>query len=110
MAAEMVRRGLLSPDEARHSPVRNVVTNALGGSTPGVHVELHSLELEPDDVVLVCSDGLNAMVPDERIAAIVGKGKEPRAACEQLVAEANQRGGKDNITVIVARFADSPRR
>jgi serine/threonine protein phosphatase PrpC len=59
------------------------------------------------DVVLLCSDGLAEMVPDARMAAILQEEREPRRACERLVAEANDLGGKDNITVIVARFDEA---
>jgi len=68
---------------------------------------MHQLDLEPEDVVLLCSDGLTQMVPDARIAAILQEEPEPQAACERLVSEANERGGQDNITVIVARFAEA---
>ena len=107
MVAEMVRAGSLSPEAASHHPYRHVVTNVLGGHDPGVLVEMHKLDLEPGDVVLLCSDGLTEMVPDARIASILQEEKEPRRACEQLIAEANERGGKDNITVVVARFEEA---
>jgi protein phosphatase len=102
ITAEMVRRGLLTRDgQARH-PWRHVVTNILGGDEPGVRVELHSLDLHPGDVILLCSDGLTEMVPEEAIAAVVREEADPRRACERLVEEANRRGGEDNVTVIVA--------
>lgn len=107
MVAELVRRGALSPKEALKSPFRHVVTNILGGNEPGVQVEMHKLDLEPEDVVLLCSDGLTEMIQDDRIAAILGEEQEPRHACERLVAEANEKGGKDNITVVVGRFEAS---
>jgi PPM family protein phosphatase len=107
LVAEMVRRGALSASEASGHPSRHVVTNVLGGPEPGVQVEMHKLDLEPGDVVLLCSDGLTGMVPDARIAAILDEEREPGRACERLVAEANALGGKDNITVIVACFADA---
>lgn len=106
VAAEMVRRGELSAKQASRHPSRNIITNVLGGHDPGVRVEMHKLSLEPGDVVLLCSDGLTGMVPDARIAAILDAEREPKVACERLVAEANARGGKDNITVIMARFAE----
>jgi PPM family protein phosphatase len=107
MVAEMVRQGILSAKEASRHPSRHVITNVLGGNEPGVQVEMHKLDLEPGDVVLLCSDGLTGMVPDARIAAVLAEEREPRLACERLVAEANALGGKDNITVIVACFADA---
>jgi len=102
--AEMVRHGILSPAEAARHPNRHIITNVLGGHEPGVRVEMHKLDLEPNDVVLLCSDGLTEMVPDGLIAAILNEEQEPQHACERLVAEANEAGGKDNITAVVARF------
>jgi serine/threonine protein phosphatase PrpC len=107
VVAEMVRLGGLSPAEASRHPYRHVVTNVLGGDKPGVRVEMTKLDLEPQDVVLLCSDGLNQMVPDSRIAAILEEEQEPRGACERLVDEANEQGGEDNITVIVACFVEA---
>ena len=54
--------------------------------------------------LLLCSDGLTEMVPDERIADVLGDEAEPQGACERLVAAANEKGGKDNITAVIARF------
>jgi protein phosphatase len=102
--AEMVRIGALSPQEASRHPYRHVVTNILGGNQPGVHVEMHALELEPGDTVLLCSDGLTEMLANDRIAAILQEEQEPQGACRRLVSEANKQGGKDNITAIVAHF------
>jgi protein phosphatase len=101
--AEMVRRGIASAETVRH-PYRHIVTNILGGTEPGVRVELHCLDTHADDVLLLCTDGLTEMVPDDRIAAILQEEPEPRRACQRLIAEANQQGGKDNITAIVAHF------
>ena len=58
----------------------------------------------PGDAVLLCSDGLTDVLTDDRIAAVLAAECEPQSACERLVAEANDRGGPDNITAIVARF------
>ncbi|HEX4132338.1 MAG TPA: Stp1/IreP family PP2C-type Ser/Thr phosphatase [Pirellulales bacterium] len=101
---EMVRLGQLQPSEAANHRLRHVITNAVGGDTKGVKVECHRLELEPGDTVLLCSDGLTEMVADERIQAVLQATADPRAACELLVAEANERGGADNITVVTAHF------
>jgi protein phosphatase len=103
----MVRLGSLSAAEASRHPYRHVVTNVLGGHERGLLVEMHKLDLEPGDVVLLCSDGLTQMVPDARITAILQEEPELRRACERLVAEASERGGEDNITVIVARFEEA---
>jgi protein phosphatase len=102
VAAELVRQGVLAPGGEDRHPYRRVLENHLGGGEPGVRVDLHRLDLHPDDVLLLCSDGLTEMLPDDRIAAILREEPDPRRACERLVAEANRHGGKDNITVIVA--------
>ena len=105
--AELIKLGGLSPAEASRHPYRHVVTNVLGGDKPGVRVEMTKLDLEAQDVVLLCSDGLNQLVPDGRIAAILHEEQDPRGACDRLVEEANERGGEDNITVIVACFVEA---
>jgi serine/threonine protein phosphatase PrpC len=104
LVEEMVRRGQLQPEEAAQHRLRHVITNVVGGHDPGVLVECHRIELEADNTLLLCSDGLTGMVSDDRIAAILKEEHEPKAACERLVSEANLQGGRDNITVIVARF------
>jgi protein phosphatase len=99
MQAELARRGLsVAANRWRH-----VVTNILGGPKPGVRVELHNLELHPGDTVLLCSDGLTEMISEDRLTAVLEEVLDPQQACERLVAEANELGGRDNITVIVAR-------
>jgi PPM family protein phosphatase len=104
LVAEMISRGALQPEDAAHNRLRHIITNAVGGHDLGVKVECHRLELEADDMLLLCSDGLTEMVSDDRIAAVLQAQRDPRKACERLVAEANENGGKDNITVIAARF------
>ncbi|MDX1947249.1 MAG: PP2C family serine/threonine-protein phosphatase [Pirellulaceae bacterium] len=102
LTADMVRSGLLSPELAKRHPYRHVVTNILGGSAPGVQVELHCLDLHPHDRILLCSDGLTDMVSEPDIAQVLAQGRNLDDACERLVQEANRQGGNDNITVIVA--------
>ena len=101
---EMVRQGVLDAEKAAGHPYRHVVTNVVGGKEGTVHVELRSEDLAPGDVILLCSDGLTDMLDDKRIAAVLHAETAPQAACEQLVARANEKGGKDNITVVVGRF------
>jgi protein phosphatase len=105
MTAEMARKGMLPAEQAAAHQWRHVVTNILGGSKRGVRVELDSLDLHADDVLLLCSDGLTEMVPEEQIAAVLQEENDPQKACERLVEEANRLGGKDNITVIVTRIS-----
>jgi protein phosphatase len=81
-----------------------VVTNALGGGEAGVQVEVHKVTLQAGDVLLLCSDGLSDMLGDDRLLEVLAAEAEPEAACRRLVAEANEAGGRDNITAVVARF------
>lgn len=104
MSAEMARRGLITPQETANHPWRHVVSNLLGGTEPGVTVELHSLELHAHDSILLCSDGLTEMVLEAAIADILRTEASPQSACERLVEEANRLGGTDNVTAVVARF------
>jgi protein phosphatase len=103
-AADMVRAGMITRSQQEHHPWRHVVTNLLGGSEPGVRAEVHLLDLHPGDVLLLCTDGLTDMVPDEGIAAVLAAEADPEAACRRLIDEANRNGGEDNVTVVVARF------
>ncbi len=105
LVAELARKGAMSAEEAATHQWRHVIVNVVGGNEAGVRVEAHKLELNAGDVVLLCSDGLTEMVSDERIAAVLGSAPEPKSAATQLVAEANANGGRDNITVVVARFS-----
>ncbi len=104
MTAEMIRRGILKAENEANHPFRHVVTNILGGSERGVRAELHSLDIHPGDVLLLCSDGLTEMVSEDRITAILQANTDLHNACQALITEANEQGGRDNITVIVARM------
>jgi protein phosphatase len=104
LVQELVRRGHLKAEDAAKHQWRHVVTNVVGGTEPGVNPEVHKLHLEEGDVLLLCSDGLTEMVPDDAIARVLRDETDPQRACQRLVAQANERGGKDNITVVVARF------
>lgn len=107
VAAELARCGIITPEEATQHRLRHVVTNVLGGDHFGVHVDICQADLEPRDQLLLCTDGLYEKLPDEMMASVLINESEPDAACELLIAAANERGGHDNITAIVAHF-DSP--
>jgi protein phosphatase len=103
---EQIQSGIISPEQARSHPLRNVVTRALGGRSDLV-VDVQSRQMKPGDVLLLCSDGLTTMIGDEDIARILGEAEGDVArAANALVAEANQRGGEDNITVILLKFEE----
>jgi protein phosphatase len=110
LVQEMVRRGHLEPEEATHHRLRHVITNVLGSTEPGVLPEVHKVKLEAGDLILLCSDGLSEMVSDEEIAQILRTDPDIRRACERLITLANEKGGKDNVTVILVRYdVDTPR-
>jgi len=96
---EMVRAGQLTEAEARGHPKRNVLTRVLGGD-PGMYADGYIYEMEPNGVILLCSDGLYNMVSDNEIKEIVCTSENPADA---LVAAANANGGADNISVILVR-------
>jgi protein phosphatase len=106
MVQEMVRMGVLQPEEAAHHKLRHVITNVVGGHDAGIQVEVHKVHLESGDVVLLCTDGLTEMVGNEEIATTLHRTADPEEACRRLVDRANEQGGKDNITVVVARYEE----
>ena len=81
-----------------------VLTNVLGGSDEQVDVDVDLLRLEDGDRLLLCSDGLTDLVDDEAITDTLEKAQASREACSQLVQLALDRGGRDNVTVIVAAY------
>lgn len=98
LIAEMVRIGELTPEEARNHPDKNIITRAIG--TAGeVKIDFFDVKLEPGNQIVMCSDGLSNMVPDEEIYETIQE-KEGNKA-QKLIDMANANGGKDNITVIV---------
>jgi len=100
--AEEMARGALTAQQAREHPRRNILTRALG-TEPTVQVEQIEGELQQGDVLLLCSDGLHGLVSDDDIARILAR-DEPQKACASLVDQANNLGGSDNITAVVARM------
>lgn len=102
LAAELKRQGVLP--EGGERKLRNVVYNAVGGTTPGVRPEVTRSHLESADQLLLCSDGLTDMLDDDAITGLLNEAASPEEACAALVAAANERGGRDNITAVVVAF------
>jgi serine/threonine protein phosphatase PrpC len=104
----MVEAGIITRDEAKHHHLRHMVTNVVGGGNEGVTADVHKMKLLPGDVLMLCSDGLTEVVPLENIASTLFADRNPTTAAKRLVDAANEGGGPDNITVVVATF-ESPR-
>jgi PPM family protein phosphatase len=102
---EQVMAGFLTEDQARTHPLRNVVTRALGGEAE-VAVDVSEVELRKGDLYLICSDGLTTMLTDADIKHRLASGKPLDEICRLLISDANERGGVDNITVVIARVQD----
>lgn len=99
----LVDAGELTEEEAEKSERRNIILQALGPE-PNVRVDLTHQELRHGDVIVVCSDGLSGQVTKEDIAGALTATEDPVEACGRLIDLANERGGPDNITVVVAQF------
>jgi len=99
----LVEAGELTEEEAAKSERRNIILQALGPDAR-VKVDLTHQEVRRGDILVLCSDGLSGSVKKEEIAEIATRERDLQAACDRLIALANQRGGPDNITVILARF------
>lgn len=109
LVAQLVARGQITPAEAKTDPRRNVVTRSVGvGPTVDVDAEHMPEPLEVGDTLLICSDGLHGQVTDDEMAELAS-GESLDRACRELIALANDRGGPDNITVVLARLeSDDP--
>ena len=103
-AQMLVDAGRLLACDVASSGMRHILTNALGGSTEHVEVDVDLLRLENGDRLLLCSDGLNDLVEDDAITKTLIRTRTSSEACAQLVQLALDNGGRDNITVIVAEY------
>ncbi|MFN8059454.1 MAG: PP2C family serine/threonine-protein phosphatase [Vicinamibacterales bacterium] len=102
---EQVQAGVLSNEAAREHPWRNIVTRALAGG-PDPVVDLSTIDVTPGDRLLLCSDGLSSVIPDDRIGALLAEPLTLQRLCERLVELANAGGGPDNVTVLALEFHD----
>jgi PPM family protein phosphatase len=106
LVEELLRQGRLTEAQAEEHPQRSIITRALGPE-PDVEVDTMTVPARPGDVFVLCSDGLTTMVPEARIARILERSKSLESAVSRLVREANEGGGRDNITVVAFRLADA---
>ncbi len=105
LVEELRRQGKLTSAQAAEHPQRSVITRALGPE-PAVAVDTMTVQARNGDVFLLCSDGLTTMLPDADIAATLARGQDLDSTARRLVRGANDRGGRDNITVVLFRLQD----
>ncbi len=103
LVGELVKNGSLTEEEAMAHPQRNIVTNALTADA-ATHVDLSQFEYRPGDDLLICSDGLTGTVSSKDIAAVL-MAQDLDGAAEALVQMATERGGTDNVTVLLVRLS-----
>jgi serine/threonine protein phosphatase PrpC len=101
---QLVAQGGMTKEEAESSRWSNVLYNALGAGARTVDAEVHKVALQPEDSILLCTDGLYRYIPDKEIKDILLSDLEPLECCRSFIELSNFRGGADNITAIVARL------
>ena len=101
---ELIDAGMIGPEEAATHPLRNRLTGAISTKFAEANAALCSVTLADGDRLLLCTDGLSDLVPESLIAEALRRVPEPADACAILIEQALARGGKDNITVVVARY------
>lgn len=105
LVQHLIDEGQITREEAASHPQRSIITRAIGVS-PEVEVDSMSLDLEPGDQLLLCSDGLTGVIDDEEIARRLAAREDPETTVHGLIARANEAGGPDNITVLLLRYED----
>ncbi len=104
LVGQLVEAGHLTEEEAEHHSYRNVILQALGAS-PNLNVVIDRLIIHDMDVLALCSDGLSNKVRPEEMKAAIDHAGSLKEACESLISTANERGGEDNITVLIAQVS-----
>lgn len=103
VVAELLLSGMITPEEARRHPQKNIITRAVG-TEENVKVDIFEYDFSPGDILVMCSDGLSTMLEDKEIFDIVKSEKDAKETVNKLVCAAKEKGGIDNITVVCVRF------
>jgi len=106
LVQQLIDAGQITEEEAETHSYRNVILQALGAHS-NVNVEVGCLTLCNMDTLVICSDGLSGKVHQDEIAQIIHEARDFKSACQHLINLANERGGEDNITVVIAQFSGS---
>ncbi len=99
LVGEMVEKGMITEEEAENHPKKNIITRAVGTNSK-VEIDFITKDLLQDDIILMCSDGLSNLVPEQELKHLLISAADPEAVVENLVNQANANGGKDNITAL----------
>lgn len=99
MVQDLLLRGKITPEEAEHHPNKNIITRAVGVDK-GIEIDFEQIDLDDEDTLLLCTDGLSNYVSNEEMLELMSDGKH-YAFADRLVKKANENGGGDNITVVV---------
>src|SRR5262249_35097578 len=108
LVQDLIDRGHIRKEQAATHHFRHVLTQAIGGGAGRAEAEVHRVTLADSDQVLLCSDGLTGMVDDQTIARCLQTSASSAEACGALVEQALKNGGRDNVTVALARYRCAP--
>lgn len=109
VARELIDKGGLEEGQAAKTPLSHILTNVLGGDETGLLPQVQKRRLRRGDLLLLATDGLTKHVSDDEILTVLDRRASAQEICETLVHGANDAGGSDNVTVVVARFTDAPK-
>ena len=104
VVAEMMRQGILTKEKAKKHPYRNVITRAVGTAS-GIEIDIHCRDKKPEDIWLICSDGLYGMVEEPDMEAVL-RTMPLEEAAEQLLKMALDNGGRDNVSLVLLKVAE----
>jgi PPM family protein phosphatase len=108
MGNVLAQVGQVTHENSRRSAMGHALWNVLGGRTNDLSVDVHRITLLADDTLLLCTDGLYDMVPQDMLEAALNSGTSAEASCRKLVDLANASGGRDNITLVISHFLSPP--
>ncbi|MEE8823893.1 Stp1/IreP family PP2C-type Ser/Thr phosphatase [Lentilactobacillus sunkii] len=100
---ELVKHGDITPDQAKTNPYKNIITKSLGINSDSA-ADFKPYTAQPGDQIMLCTDGLTNMVDDSDIEKILSMDDELQSKCDMLITTANENGGLDNITVLLAQY------